>query len=306
MSSPFKLFPKPSANETSCWISPCFLSAHRFAQIDITRLRPFFYTRIPHSPPQPSQSQKGGHSLKQTGEFARRCKRISLTLPIRVSYQESDKYQWTEQSRLVDVNHFGAGFTLTRPVEVGRLIQLTIPLPLQLRCFDHAEPMYSVWSLVRHASAIRMAQHQEVALFRVGVGFVGKQPPQSYEKDPTLRYEPLPITTEQTSWSRLGARPLPKQRREARLVIPLEVLVETLDENGKPCLQEYTVTETLSSLGTCVPTNLEVGVGRILRITSPRDQVSLFAAIRSRMIAPDGIARLGLEFIGSRWPLHRD
>lgn len=236
----------------------------------------------------------------------RRSKRISLTLPIRVSYQESDGYKWTEQSRLVDVNHFGAGFTLTRPVEVGRLIQLAIPLPLQLRCFDHAEPMYSVWSLVRHASAIRLAQHQDAALFRVGVGFVGKQPPLSYEEDPTLKYEPLPVTTGQTSLWRLGVSPLAKQRRETRLIIPLEVLVETLDENGKPCLQEYTVTETLSSLGTCVPTNLDVGVGRVLRITSTRDNVSLFAAIRSRTVAPDGIARLGLEFIGSRWPLHRD
>lgn len=244
--------------------------------------------------------------MEEIRESTRRRARLPLNLPIRVFCRESPEYRWTERSRLVDVSHLGAGFTLTRPVEVGRLILLTIPLPLQLRCFDHAEPMYSVWSLVRHASAISRAQHQESALFRVGVGFIGKQPPRGYEVDPTVRFEPLPVMTGQNATSKLGVRPLAKERRETRLMIPLEVMVETLDENGQPALQEHTVTETMSSLGTCIPTNLDVGVGRIIRITSARDQVSVFAAIRSRKVAADGVPRLGLEFIGERWPLQRD
>ncbi len=235
----------------------------------------------------------------------RRRSRVPLTLPIRVSCRESPGYQWIEQSRLVDVSHFGAGFTLTRPVEPGRLILLRIPLPHQLRCFDYAEPQYSVWSLVRHAAAIRRAEHQQAALFRVGVAFLGKQPPRGYEENPTIRYEPLPIDGGQNTMWRVSERRPDNQRRETRLIIPLEVLIETLDENGRPALHEHTVTETMSSLGACVPTNLNVGVGRILRVTSARDQVSIFAAIRSRKLAPDGVPRLGLEFLGDRWPLQR-
>src|SRR5262249_27104878 len=154
------------------------------------------------------------------------------------------------------------------PVEVGRLIQLTIPLPHQLRCFDHTEPTYSVWSLVRHASAFPKTQQQESALFRVGVGFVGKHAPPSYEADPTLRYEPLPLNGGQNSMCNVGERASANQRRESRLIIPLEVLVEAFDENGRPSIQEYTATETLSSLGTCIPTNLNVGVGRIVKLSS--------------------------------------
>ena len=105
---------------------------------------------------------------------------------------------------------------------------------------------------------------------------------------------------------KLGERLLANQRRESRLIIPLEVLVETLGENGKPSMHENTVTETISSLGTCIPTSLNVGVGRILRVSSQSDRVSTFAAIRSRKVAPDGVARLGLEFVGGRWPLQRD
>jgi hypothetical protein len=243
--------------------------------------------------------------LEQGKETTRRRSRIPLTLPIRVCCTESPGYQWTEQSRLVDVSHFGAGFILTRPVDPGRLILLTIPLPQQLRCFDHAEPQYSVWSLVRHASPIPKAQHQQSALFRVGVAFLGKRPPRSHEADPTTRYEPLPIDGRQTTMWKVSERRPEKQRRETRLVIPMEVLIEVLDENGRPSVQEHTVTETMSSLGTCVPTNLNIGVGRILRVTSARDHVSIFAAIRSRKLAPDGVPRLGLEFLGERWPLQR-
>jgi hypothetical protein len=228
-----------------------------------------------------------------------------LTLPIRVFCRESDKYHWTEQSRLVDVSHFGAGFTLTRPVDVGRLIQLMIPLPHQLRCFDHTEPAYTVWSLVRHSSPLSRVSAEGSSLFRIGVGFVGKDPPVSYQLDPAARYEPLPFTPGQNSMCKLSKRPLIKQRRETRLIIPLEVIVETLDEKGKPASQEYTVTETISSLGTCIPTSLDVDVGRIIKVNSVRDPFSIFAAVRSREVS-NGVARLGLEFIGGRWPLDKD
>lgn len=232
--------------------------------------------------------------------------RLPLKLPIRVVCRESADYEWAERSRLIDVNQFGAGFTLTRPVEVGRLIHLTIPLPHSLRCFDQFEQMYSVWGLVRHVSPISSGKSQEATLFRVGVGFVGKHPPLSYEEDPSIRYEPLSTKNGHALLWKLGRRHSATERRETRLIIPLEVLVETLDENGNPSAQEYTVTETMSSLGTCVPTSLDVGVGRILKITSVIDEVSVFAAIRSREVAADGIARLGLEFIGERWPLGRE
>lgn len=241
--------------------------------------------------------------MQATKESVRRRTRIPLTLPIRVICRESAEYQWTEQSRLVDVTHFGAGFTLSRPIEAGRLIQLIIPMPRQLRCFDYTEALYSVWSLVRHASSLTTTQNG--SLFRVGVAFIGKAPPPSFAENPTLRYEPLPAVTGQ-QLAKLGRRALLTQRREARLVIPLEVLVDTIDQNGGPSMQEYTVTERISSLGACIPTSLDVGIGRILRVTSLQENFSLFAAIRSKQVAADGITRLGLEFIEGRWPLQRE
>ncbi len=228
--------------------------------------------------------------------------RLSLKLPIKVLCRESLDYQWTEKSRLIDVNQFGAGFTLTRPVEVGRLIQLNAPLPHQLRCFDQLDPMYSVWSLVRHISVIQ----SDPILFRTGVAFVGKRPPASYEEDPANLYDPLPIKLGHSVMWSVTRRPPVKARRETRLTIPLEVLLETFDEAGNPVQREYTVTEAISSLGACILSTLEVEAGRVVRITSTTDGVTIFGAIRSRQIMPDGIARLGIEFIGERWPLERE
>ena len=244
--------------------------------------------------------------MEMIREFTRRRARLPLRLPIHVVCRETAEYQWTEPSRLVDVNHFGAGFVLARPIDVGRLVQLVIPLPYQLRCFDYSEPMYSVWGLVRHASAVPTPKPDEPSRFRVGVGFIGKRPPLSFEKDPTIRYDPRLVNGGSASLWVLARAQFAKQRREPRLVIPLEVLVETLDGNGQPSQREHTVTETISTLGTCIPTNLDVGVGRILKLSSMTDGVSIFAAIRSREIAADGITRVGLEFIGDRWPLDRE
>ena len=228
--------------------------------------------------------------------------RLSLKLPIKVLCRESVDYQWIEKSRLIDVNQFGAGFSLTRPVEVGRLIQVTAPLPHQLRCFDQLEPMYSVWSLVRHISVVQ----EDPIMFRVGVAFVGKRPPASYEEDPATLYDPLPIKLGHSVMWSVTRRPPTKARRETRLAIPLEVIVETFDDEGNASEREYTVTEAISTLGACIPTSLEVEAGRVVRITSVTDGVSLFGAVRSRQVMPDGIARLGIEFIGDRWPLERE
>jgi len=240
--------------------------------------------------------------LESKTGIARVRARLPLSLPIRIFCRETAEHEWTEKTRLLDVNQFGAGFTLTRPVEVGRLIHLSIPLPHQLRCYDQFEPQYPVWGLVRHIAVLR----SEPPWFRVGVAFVGKHAPASYREDPTSKYDPIPIMTGTGSLWRLGQRPYPKQRRETRLQIPLEVLVEAFDGNGRTSLQEHTVTEAITSLGACIPCTLDVSVGRVLRISSVTDGVSIFGAVRSRELGTDGITRLGLEFIGDRWPLERE
>jgi len=243
--------------------------------------------------------------VKRQEAIKRQHQRIPLALPFRVRCKESLEYEWTEMSRLIDVTQVGAGLTLTRPAEPSRLLHLTLPLPIRLRCFDHAEPQYRVWAVVRHIAVIQGTQGQVASLFRAGVAFVGKRPPQSYEQDPTTRYDLLPFDRGQSEMWRVKERTNSNQRRETRLIIPVDVLIEAFDEKGNISMEENTVTENLTTRGTSVFTTWDIEIGRILRVTSVRDEFSVLAVVRGREVGSDGISRLGLEFLNERWPLHR-
>ena len=77
---------------------------------------------------------------------------------MRVQCRESLDHEWIEMSRLVDVTPFGARLRLKRPTETGRLLLLTLPMPRPLRCFDHVEDQYRVWSLVRNVKLLDPGQ----------------------------------------------------------------------------------------------------------------------------------------------------
>src|ERR1700704_1686628 len=88
--------------------------------------------------------------MSEPRNWKRIRERLELKLPVRVRCRETVDVEWTEITRLIDVTPFGAGFTLKRPIEKGRLLQMTIPMPRQLRVFDHVEDQYRVWALVRY------------------------------------------------------------------------------------------------------------------------------------------------------------
>src|SRR5687768_14376718 len=96
--------------------------------------------------------------------------RLDLKLPVRVQCRESPDFEWVEITRLTSVTPFGAGFTLKRPIEKGRLVHMTIPMPRQLRVFDHVEDQYRIWALVRYLRA-KASPSEKTSLFEVGVAF---------------------------------------------------------------------------------------------------------------------------------------
>src|SRR3979409_1167119 len=105
--------------------------------------------------------------------------RLELKLPIRVRCREAVGVEWTEITRLTHVPPFGAGFTLKRPIEKGRLLYMTIPLPRQLRVFDHVEDQYKVWALVRYVRSLATTEDRALS-FEVGVAFIDKRAQASY------------------------------------------------------------------------------------------------------------------------------
>jgi len=113
--------------------------------------------------------------------------RVKLALPVRVRCRESAEHEWVEMSRLIDVTPFGARFALAHPTERGRLLHLTLPMPRQLRCFDHIEDQYRVWALIRNVTPRAQADADAGGVsirLEVGGAFTGKNPPASYGTGP--------------------------------------------------------------------------------------------------------------------------
>ncbi|MGI8668923.1 MAG: hypothetical protein ACR2J3_03645, partial [Aridibacter sp.] len=164
----------------------------------------------------------------------RRISRVPISLPVKVAGKDDLNSNWNEIIRLEDVSAFGAAFKLSRPVKRGRLLHLTLPMPRQMRCYDHMEGQYQIWAIVRLCRLVEDAQKS--VSYAIGVAFVGKHPPSSYFDDPTSLYELKPEKGEGL-WSITNApsRPddshLPKEdRTHSRYQIPINLSVEVLDE----------------------------------------------------------------------------
>ena len=211
-------------------------------------------------------------------------------------------------SRLLDVTPFGARFRLTRPTEPGRLLHLTLPMPRPLRVFDHVEDQYRLWSLVRNLKLLDPAVERG-ALVEIGVAFVGKRTPRSFELDPSQRYDIAQSITD-VGWTVnegesqfLSEFPESDNRKESRHNIPIEVLIEVFDKNGQLSVNEKTVTENISPHGAAVFTSLTVSRGRFVKVSSAEYRASVLAVVRDAHTGADNISRLHLEFIGNEWPL---
>jgi hypothetical protein len=240
--------------------------------------------------------------MSEQRNWKRIRERLALHLPVRVHCRETVDFEWTEVTRLTNVTPFGAGFPLKHPTEKGRLLHMTIPMPRQLRVFDHVEDQYRVWAVVRY---VKSSVADKQIVFDVGVAFIGKRAPASYETEPWKRYD-IATTGFQASTApddMLAPLPSADQRADTRHNIPVDMRVEIVDADGKVIQTEQTVTENISHKGATLFTTLEIPLGRFIRLTSDQHGITAHAAIRSRSTGADGVPRIHVEFIDREWPL---
>lgn len=237
----------------------------------------------------------------------RRIHRLALTLPIRIAYYVSPQNTWDEITRLNDVSAFGAGFNLKRPVKRGRLIEMTIPLPRQLRCYDYSEPQYRIWGIVRRCLPINFNTLAE--RYAVGVAFIGKYPPQNFHNEPEKLYE-VSTREDKGLWQIIPAPTMPdetllqkEERRHSRYSLPVGITLEMLDEKKNVTASEVSVTENLSLSGAAVFSSLPAEIGSFVRLICDQYNVSIISIVRGRRLGVDGIPRLHIEFIDRLFPL---
>jgi hypothetical protein len=176
-------------------------------------------------------------------------------------------------------------------------------MPRQLRVFDHVEQQYRVWALVRHVRTNITANN--ITTFEVGVAFIGKHPPKSYELEPWRLYELAAAGERPTAISGGDIRPIASsdQRNDTRHNIAIDMLLEVLNEEGQLAQSEPSVTENISRKGASLFTTIEIPIGRFVRLTSQQYNLTTYAAVRSKTTGADGIKRIHVEFVDKEWPL---
>ncbi|HEX7295185.1 MAG TPA: PilZ domain-containing protein, partial [Pyrinomonadaceae bacterium] len=168
---------------------------------------------------------------------------------------------------------------------------------------DHAEDQYKVWAIVRHVRAATSADKQNH--FEIGVAFIGKHPPKSYELEPAKRYELSTPDNRSMPGAEDVVRPVPSsdQRLHTRHNIAIDMLIEAHNQEGEYAQTEQSVTENISRGGATLFTTMEIPVGRFVRLTSQQYNLTVHAAVRARSTGADGIRRIHVEFIDKEWPL---
>ena len=238
--------------------------------------------------------------MSEERNWKRIRERLPLHLPVRVQGRDTPTFEWTEITRLANVTPFGAGFTLKHPTERGRLLFMTIPMPRQLRVFDHVEDQYRIWAIVRY---MKPAIVDGQSIFNIGVAFIGKRAPASYETEPWKRYDINANVFQALSKAEEILIPITDQRVQTRYNIAVDMRIELIDPDGKVTESEHTVTENISTKGATLFTTLQIPQGRFIRLTSEQYGVTAHAAIRSRSTGADGVPRIHIEFIDREWPL---
>jgi hypothetical protein len=216
----------------------------------------------------------------------RKDPRRKLSMPVRVQGTDTDGSPWEEMTTCEDVSSGGCAFNLRHPVLNGQVLFLSLPLPKDYRRYSLADPSYHSYALVR---GLTMAG---VGMGRVGVMFLGKNPPKGYEENPGGRY-----------FLATDPKPAAKERRHfRRLDVVLTLRLRRYDPIGGTLQEEQTVTENLSRGGLRVQTGMAVSKGEILFVEDLRGAYSARAQIQNLFIGKDGVPRLNLRFLNGGAP----
>ncbi|HJZ66737.1 MAG TPA: PilZ domain-containing protein [Blastocatellia bacterium] len=76
--------------------------------------------------------------------------RYTISLPVEVSGFDSRRRKWVESTETINISSGGAALRLARPVMIGDILQVELPLPAKLRKTPDSSPIYKTYAAVRY------------------------------------------------------------------------------------------------------------------------------------------------------------
>lgn len=231
----------------------------------------------------------------------RRVERLDTELKTIVQVRESEAETWKEVTKVTTVSRNGAGFSLPRPVGVGRLLTLVMPLDPELRAYDVDKEVYPVLGLVQYCNK---GQIEGLTVYHVGVGFVGKNVPESFKANPNQSYR-ISGMKKDGLWEITEAELQFKNRKQPRYWISIPVTISLLQKAEQPVAREDTYTQNIGAGGVSVPCALAAGVGDKVKFACKELDFYAVAVVRNRKVPRNESPTLHLEFIDTVMPIEK-
>lgn len=213
----------------------------------------------------------------------RRCERLQLSIPVRVTGHDQKTGKWHEMTEAIDVSRTGGQLRLRRRVRQGMVLYLTLPLPPKLRKHGFSDASYNVYSLVRRVEPPKQGVRA------VGVEFLGENPPVGYLDKPWAVFR-------SKGWSGVERRRQPRKQRSE------SVRLEYFDDSMNSLGSEEAATENISGNGLRVVVAGAPSEFDLVTVSCLRLKFEGIAAVRNRYRGTDGRERLCLQLVDKEGP----
>ena len=230
---------------------------------------------------------------------ARTTPRTPIAIKGLILVKESPTESWKEQTTITSVSKNGAGFTLSRPCTVGRLVSLVSPMPVEFRSYDHAKELYPTMGVVQHCYA---ALEGEDTVYHVGIGFIGKQMPESYKQNPCENYR-ISGMDKNGMWMVTPATTEFQRRKEQRYWLNIPVTLSFTRKEDRATFRDETFTLNIAAGGASVATNIQAAVGDKIKFAYKDANFYAIAEVKGRRSKNGQPACLHLQFLETKFPV---
>lgn len=208
---------------------------------------------------------------------------------------------WEELGEVTSFSSTGATIRVPRECHVGRLIWVDLPFPPHMRAYDHDKEFYRVWGLVQNCHS---SPAERGGASYVGIAFIGRNPPASYNADPQRSYRICGVNDDGL-WKVAELKSTFKPRKELRYWEPFELYLAQVDANMKTINGAKGIAENISKGGAAVLSSLDLNVGDRVKFISEQFDYSGIAVVCDKLAAKESRCRLHLKFVESDFPVEK-
>jgi hypothetical protein len=231
----------------------------------------------------------------------RQAPRVATELKAVVQIKDGSDEIFKEITSVSTVSRNGAGFSLSRSCPVGRLVTIVLPLPKELRAYDHENDLYPVMGIVQYCNEGMIGTKK---VFHVGVGFIGKTIPDSFRKNPTQNYRITGMNTDGL-WEITESVSEFKNRKKPRHWISFPVTISLIHKEERSITREETFTKNVGAGGVSVTSSLSAVAGDKVKFACKPLDFYAIAIVRNVKSDTEGVSTLHLQFLGEEFPIDK-